>query len=269
MNLNRFFFLLEAELKENKNITKYHRYTNDPYLYNFRKSYIFQRYQFIIDSIKKPHASILDLGCGYGTTAILLTLLGHKVHGITLEYYFNEIAPRLKFWSQYGDFSNLTFEYADLFDFHDKNEMYDYIIAVDTLHHIEPISKGLNILYQMLYKNGEIIICEENGSNWIAFLKHFKERGWKRISSYYDEILQKKIFFGNENTKSLKSWVRTFSKTPFIFNTNSLNYIRFYFPKVHNKKPLDLIIKKESELWKKSYFIREFCFFGINFTLKK
>lgn len=269
MELDHFFQLLEAELLDNKDIAKYHRFVNDPYLYNFRKSYLYQRYQFLLDSIKKPNSTILDLGCGYGTTAILLTLLGHKVHGITLEYYFDEIEPRLAYWSQFGDCSSLTFEYADLFDFKGKSDQYDYVLALDTLHHIEPITEGLNILYQLLNKGGKIIVCEENGHNWIAYLKHIRERGFKRISSYYDERLQKTITFGNENTRSFHGWIKVFSKTSFEFNKESLNYIRFYFPKIHNKKPYIYIVEKENRLWKKSFFLREFCFFGFNFTMQK
>lgn len=269
MTLDRFFYLLEIELRENPKIAQYHRFTNDPYLYNFRKSYLIQRYQFLIDSVEKQNASILDLGCGYGTTAILLTLLGHKVHGITLEYYFDEIEPRLKYWSQFGDCSSLTLEYGDIFDYHSKTEMYDYVVAIDTLHHIEPINAGLLILYHLLIKDGKIIVSEENGNNLIANIKHIRERGFKRISSYFDERLQKKITFGNENTRSLKGWLKVFGSTPFRFESESLDYIRFYFPKKHNQNPLNEIIDKEKKLWKRFCFLREFFFFGINFTLRK
>lgn len=269
MNLDRFFHLLEIELLENQKIAQYHRFTNDPYLYNFRKSYLIQRYQFLLNSIENQNASILDLGCGYGTTAILLTLLGHKVHGITLEYYFDEIEPRLKYWSQFGDCSSLTLEYGDIFDYQSKAEMFDYVVAIDTLHHIEPIHVGLNILYQLLKNDGKIIVSEENGNNLIANMKHIKERGFKRISSYFDERLQKQITFGNENTRSLKGWLELFAKTLFNFESKSLEYIRFYFPKKHNKIFLNEIIGKEQRLWKKSWFLREFFFFGINFTLRK
>lgn len=269
MELDRFFQLLEVELHDNQNIAKYHRFVNDQYLYNFRKAYLYQRYQFLIDSIDKRSATILDLGCGYGTTAILLTLLGHKVHGITLEYYFDEIEPRLAYWSQYGDCSNLTFKYADMFDYEGENEQYDYVVAIDTLHHIEPLEKGLNILYDLLKPSGKIIVCEENGHNWIANLKHIRERGFKRISSYYDERLQKTISFGNENTRSLKDWLKVFSKTLFVYNPESLSYIRFFMPKKHNKYPFKQIVEKENKLWKTSCFLREFCFFGFNFTMQK
>lgn len=269
MTIDRFFQLLEIELLENPKIAQYHRFTNDTYLYNFRKAYLIQRYQFLIDSIKKQNSAILDLGCGFGTTAILLTLLGHKVHGITLEYYFDEIEPRLKYWNQFGDCSRLTLEYGDLFDYKLKSEIYDYVVAIDTLHHIEPIVEGLNILNSLLKNDGRIIVSEENGNNLIANIKHIRERGFTRISSYFDERLQKTITFGNENTRSLKGWLKLFEITPFKFEVESVNYIRFYFPKKHNQKPLKEIIEKERRLWKRYWFLREYFFFGINFTLSK
>ena len=98
MTLERFFDLFEEELRLFPQLTNYHRFINNPKLYNFRKSYLVQRYQFMLSHITKPGSVILDLGCGYGTTALLLTMLGHKVYGITLEYYFDKIEKRLDYW---------------------------------------------------------------------------------------------------------------------------------------------------------------------------
>jgi SAM-dependent methyltransferase len=269
MDLEYFFQLLENELVENKNIAKYHRFTNSKKLYKFRKSYLFERYQFLIDSIEKPNSTILDLGCGYATTAILLTLLGHKVHGITLEYYFNEIEPRLEYWSKFGDLTNLTFEYKNFFDYKNSNEKFDYIIAIDTLHHIEPIQDCFDIIYSILIYNGKLIVCEENGNNIITNLKHFKERGFKKITTFYDERLNKELLFGNENTRSFKEWNNAASKSNLSLVLNSLNYIRFFHPSYHNKKTYEEIVQIENQLWKKNLILREYFFFGINFCLSK
>lgn len=269
MELEYFFQLLENELVENKNIAKYHRFTNSKKLYNFRKSYLIQRYQFLIDSIAISNASILDLGCGYGTTAILLTLLGHKVHGITLEYYFNEIQPRLKYWSKFGDLSNLTYEYKNFFDYKQSNETFDYIIAIDTLHHIEPINDCFDLIFKTLNLGGKVIVCEENGNNFVTQIKHFKERGFNRITTFYDERLDETLLFGNENTRSLKNWIILSNKSQLLIDKNSINYIRFFTPSYHNKKLFFEIVNKENQLWKKYPILRECFFFGINFCLQK
>lgn len=269
MTLDHFFQLLEIELHENKDVAKYHRFANNKDLYHFRKAYLFQRYQFLLNSITKPASSILDLGCGYGTTAILLTLLGHKVHAITLEYYFDEISSRLKYWSQFGDLSSLTFEYRDFFDYSDSDHRFDYIIAIDTLHHIEPIEQCATVLGHLLTDGGKVIVCEENGNNIFTRYKHFRERGFRRVSEYFDERLGKKILFGNENTRPLHQWRSIFKNSELFLEQDSISYIRFFYPAYHNKYSYDEIIQKESLLWKKYPLLKEYFFFGINFILMK
>jgi 2-polyprenyl-3-methyl-5-hydroxy-6-metoxy-1,4-benzoquinol methylase len=266
MTLERFFELFEEELRLFPQLTNYHRFINTPDLYHFRKSYLVERYEFMLSHITKPGSVILDLGCGYGTTAILLTMLGHKVHGITLEYYFDEIEKRLEYWSRFGDVSSLKFEYLDFFDL-DESCRYDYILAIDTLHHIEPFSVAATRLYNLLHPQGKLVVSEENGNNLIARMKHFRERGFKRISRYYDERLQKEIVFGNENTRSLAAWKRAFSHTQFVFDENSVGYIRFYMPRKHRKMENHLLIETEHTLWKKYSFLREYFFFGFNFVM--
>ncbi len=269
MNLDKFFQLLEIELRQNKKLSDYHRFTNDEKLYNFRKSYLYQRYTFMLKHISSTPVNILDVGCGYGTTAILLTILGHKVKGATLEYYFDEIEQRLKYWSQYADLSNLNIEYADFFDYDSSDSQFDHILAIDTLHHLEPFDKAAKQLYDLLKPNGSLIVSEENGNNLVAQLKHIRERGFKRIDSYYDDRLKKNITFGNENTRSLSEWRKAFSHTPFKIDENSIEYIRFYMPEKHNKLDNKALIEKEDLLWKKNKFLREYFFFGFNFVMTK
>jgi 2-polyprenyl-3-methyl-5-hydroxy-6-metoxy-1,4-benzoquinol methylase len=269
MDLERFFNLLEIEIRQNKKLSDYHRFTNDKKLYNFRKSYLVQRYSFMLNNINTNSSKILDVGCGYGTTAILLTILGHKVKGITLEYYFDEIKQRINYWSQYADLSNLEIEYADFFECNPEEEQYNHILAIDTLHHLEPFNKAAKQLYDLLADNGSLIVCEENGNNIIAQLKHIRERGFKRIDTYYDERLKKNITFGNENTRSLTSWINAFSSTKFKIDESSIEYIRFYMPRKHNKLDNKTLIDKENLIWRRNKLLKEYFFFGFNFVMRK
>ncbi len=269
MTVEEFFKHFEDELKTNERLTSYHRVVNSKKLYKFRRAYIEQRFNFVLDQIKKPHSKIWDVGCGFGTTSILLALNGHKVHGSTLEYYYEEIQERIKYWSQFGDLSGLDIAYENMFDSYPADESLDYIVAQDTLHHLEPFKNAVGIFYKTLKPGGKIVASEENGNNIICNIKHFRERGFNRISKYYDEKLNQDIVFGNENTRSLAKWKREFARKDFIFDEESVEYIRYFLPGKYKKASVEEIIKQERELWRKSPIIRELFFFGMNFTLQK
>lgn len=269
MTVTDFFVHFENELRSNPKLTDYHRVINDPKLYHFRKSYIAQRMEFVLSQLDKPGAKIWDVGCGFGTTSILLALNGYEVVGTTLEYYYDQMQERLAYWGQFGDLSKLKFEYKNMFDERPDSGSFDYIVAQDTLHHLEPFDDAVKIFHDVLRPEGKIVVSEENGNNVICNIKHFRERGFKRIKTIYDERLQKDILIGDENTRSLKNWRKEFSIMPFTFDEESVDYIRYYFPKKYTGENTDAIIAEEKELWKKSAFKREYMFFGINFSILK
>ncbi len=269
MTVKEFFSLFEKELQGNAELTSYHRVMNSDKLYKFRRAYIEQRLDFVMDQVNKPSAEIWDVGCGYGTTSLLLALNGHKVVGTTLEYYYEQMKERLEYWSQHGDLSTLKFEYKNLFDDHPAAGSYDYIIAQDTLHHLEPFQAAVMIFHNALKPDGRLIVSEENGNNLVCNIKHFRERGFRRVKKIYDERLKKEILIGDENTRSLRKWRKEFSSMPFTFDENSIDYIRYYFPNKYQNTPVEDIIADEKLLWKKSALKREFLFFGMNFSIQK
>lgn len=269
MTLNEFFELFEQELNQNKNLTSYHRFNSKASRYHFRKSYLEQRYSYILKNISKEPSLIWDVGSGFGTMCFLLASMGHQIIGTTLEYYFEQIDNRLEYWSKYIDVSNIRFEYNNIFETNYPSKYFNYIVAMDTLHHIEPFSESVHLFYKTLKQNGTIIVCEENGNNVFIKAKHFKLRGFKRITKIYDPVLDKEILFGNENTRSLKQWKREFSVAPFKINHDSIEYIRLYLPPSYRNKNTAEIVKKEQALWRKNPFLREYLFFGLNFIINK
>jgi SAM-dependent methyltransferase len=266
MHTSEFIELFLEELEQNPGLRNYHRIINNPSSLAFRKAYYQQRLQYVEDMITTSNASILDVGCGYGTTSIMLALMGHKVTGTTLEYYYDQIMGRLDFWTKKFDLEHLTFKYENIFDSNYTPESFDYIVAQDTLHHLEPIGEALNVLRGVLKPGGKLIITEENGNNIICNIKHFRERGFKRVINLYDEGLGKTISFGNENTRGLKKWEGLLQRAHFTVDQSKTQYIRFYMPMAYHRHPESLIYEKEQRLWPKSSVLREFFFFGINFT---
>ena len=266
MNVTEFFEIFESELKQNKALTSYHRLVNSSSRYHFRKSYMQQRLEYVSEKISKKGASIWDVGCGFGTSAIFFALNGFKVHGSTLEYYYDEIEQRLDFWKAYGDLSGLDFKYENIFDINIEEGKWDYILAQDTLHHLEPFGQAAQILKTSLKEDGMLVVSEENGNNIFNNLKNFKNRGFKRITTMYDEKLQKSVLIGDENTRSLKGWIYEFSKVGMQIHPDSVGYIRYYFPHKYDGQNTQALIAKEFNLSKKDGARREFMFFGLTFT---
>ena len=270
MTVNDFFSLLLKELEENPSLRGYYRFLNDKSesKFIFRKRYYLQRLEYIANSVTKSNSSVWDCGCGYGTTAIFLALNGHTVYGNTLEYYFDQIPARLKYWSQFGDLSKLKLDYKNHFDVKDK-EQYDYVIAQDTLHHLEPVHEALDIISESLKKGGELVEIEENGKNIFNRTKNFLRRGNKRIKEIYDEKLQRNILIGDENTRPLKEWDILLSKSNMQIQDHSVEYVRLYLEFSYRLFSEDRLDKKEKEKWKKNAFLRKYFYFGTNFIATK
>ena len=265
--ISSFFDLLVGELEVNPNLRHYYKFLEDPSpaVYNFRKRYFCQRLEYIQKSIQSKDAEIFDCGCGYGTTAIFLVLNGHHVNGNTLEFYYDQIPSRIEYWSRFGDLSGLKIEHTDLFDYRPAKK-FDYIIAQDTLHHLEPIGDALKILSDLLVPGGRLISIEENGDCLINRFKNYIRRGNKLVIEVYDERTKKTFLLGNENLRSLKQWKELFSKAGIETNQQTAEYIRVFTPFWYRLLSLSSIEKKEYAYWRKYPVLKKYFYFGVNFT---
>lgn len=265
MKLEQFFSLFIKELESKPEWWSYYKYHSDVKSFEFRKAYFMQRLAYIEKAIRNKESITWDIGCGYGTTAIFLVLNGYKVHGTTLEFYFKEIPERIKYWSQFGDLSGFTYDYEDLFDESKNNQQFDFVIVQDTLHHLEPLDKALQIINSRLKTSGEMVVIEENGSNLMQRFKLYLQRGNKRIIEIYDERLKKNILLGNENIRSLSTWRKAMSQNGFFIDDASVQYVRAFPPFIFNKYSSNEAVEKEQNLWKSNGIAKEYFFFGINF----
>lgn len=268
MTVDQFFKHFLEELKTRPVLWSYYKYHTDPASLDFRKAYFCQRLEYIQQHITKQDSITWDVGCGYGTTAIFLALNGFKIHGTTLEFYYKEIPERLKYWAQFGDVSGFTYDYEDIFEPAASHAQYDYIIVQDTLHHLEPLPEALTILKKHLNRDGEMVIIEENGNNIIQSAKLYRQRGNKRVIEFYDERLKKTILLGNENIRSLQTWTKEFQAQGLMISGDSVHYVRAFPPFLFNRLGYGKAVHKEQQLWKSSRFLREYFYFGVNFTAR-
>jgi len=271
MTTSTFLNLFIQELDENLNLFPYYKLNHGSFAQKeFRKAYFLQRLNFIEKHIeKKENIAILDCGCGYGTTAFFLSMNDIPVLGTTLEFYFDQIDNRKKYWSSYGNIENVVFEYQNIFESTFKGNSFDYIILQDTLHHIEPVAEAIQIFFKLLKKDGKLILVEENGACFARQAILFAKRRNKRIIEYFDPKLQKTILLGNENIRTEKEWIRLFENEGFTNMANETGYVRFYYPFAYKSKKMEKIIEKEQKIAQKNAWLRSRFFFGINMVFAK
>jgi SAM-dependent methyltransferase len=209
------------------------------------------------------------VGCGYGTTAIYACLNGHRVLGTTIEFYYDQIRRRLDYWSRYGDLSGIRIEYENLFDRPVNQQGADIIILQDTLHHLEPIEQACAIFSHSLKPGGRLVVSEENGDNPFIMGKNFAKRGFRRVGEIYDERLGKMIPFGNENARNLKTWRKILEEAGLRVLDGDTQYIRFFPPFLFNRDTYHAMISREHRLGQNSRLLRNYLFFGINFTAER
>jgi len=269
MDTEQFFELLLKEIEINTSLQNLYRFLKDRKSFNFRKAYFLQRLEYVTKNIKIRDATIWDCGCGYGSTGIFLALNGYSVYGTTIEYFYDHIPARFEYWSKFGNISSFRISYQNLFDPPFFKGQYDYIIAQDVLHHLEPNDRALQIIRDSLKDKGTLIVCEENGGNIINRLKLFLRRGNKRIIDIYDDKLNRNIKLGNENIQSLASWKNKLMKAGMAINDESVEYVRLFPPFYFNKHNYKQVIEKENKIWQRNKTVKEFLFFGTNFTAGK
>lgn len=271
MQVEEFYRHLCTELRQNRSLYPYYKLTDGTYAQQmFRKAYFVQRLSYIDKHIERDkNPSIWDCGCGYGTTGLYFAMNNQPAYGTTLEYYVDEWKKRCSFWSNFGDTSLFSYNYANVFDQSVAENSFDYIILQDTLHHIEPLETALKIFHKALKKDGKLILIEENGACLVKRMLLFLQRGNKRVISVYDDVLKKEVLMGNENIRSKQTWQSVFEKNGFKLDDSSLQYIRFYPSCFYRKGDIENNIKKEQKLWKRSAFLREKAFFGINMVFGK
>ncbi len=273
MQTETFFDLFLTELKELPELYHYYKFHDDPGKLEFRKSYFIQRLNYIEHQVRQQiasgikHPKIWDCGCGYGTTCLFLAMNGISSYGTTLEFYWPFIEQRKKYWSAYGNSELFQAGYENVMDQSPEKDSIDIIILQDTLHHLEPIDQALNTFRQVLRHHGILIGVEENGSNIVQNLKLYKQRGNRRIITFWDETLQKEITMGNENIRSIEKWTELLLKHQLKIIPESTEFIRIFPPAMYKERNAAQMARRESQI--QSTFLKKYFFFGINFIARK
>jgi SAM-dependent methyltransferase len=269
MDVKTFLELFFKELEISPDLREYYRVLNNKGRMLWRKAYFEQRLDYVVRHLGEAPENIWDAGCGYATTSIFLALNGYVVMGNTLEFYYDQIGRRLDYWSRHGNLDNLKIEYANLFDMPVRTGHYHAIIAQDTLHHLEPVHQAIDIFSISLQEGGRLVVTEENANHPFIALKNFSKRGFNRVTDYYDQRLGKHILFGNENARNLNAWKKIIHDSGLTLPDQEIEYIRFLPPGSFNHENYTRKIAWEQRMAKHAKMLRDYLFFGINFTAVK
>lgn len=123
--------------------------------------------------------TVLDAGCGNGTEAYLMALLGHRVVGVELVADRAEVARsrRTFFESCSGVDIAVSFETANVFHYLQSARRFDVIWSMESISHIYPPERFLQLAHEALVPGGRLIISDPNRRNPVALWRSIKLRG--------------------------------------------------------------------------------------------
>jgi 2-polyprenyl-3-methyl-5-hydroxy-6-metoxy-1,4-benzoquinol methylase len=155
---------------------------------------------------KNHHAIILDAGSGFGQYSYYISKLSdnYKIKGIDIKE--EQIDECNRFFKKIGRSKQVTFQKADLTDYSD-NQLYDLILSVDVMEHIENDIKVFEIFNKILKPDGMLLISTpsdkggsdahdekdnsfidehvRNGYNINEIIEKLKKAGFNKIEANY------------------------------------------------------------------------------------
>lgn len=149
-----------------------------------RKHDLKERFSIIHSFLKSKSCQVVvDAGCGIGNQAILFSLLGvNKVIGVDILQERLELAKKRKvfFENHLKRKLDIDFTCDDIFKVIANSKM-DMIYCKDSLSHIHPLEKFIDLITNSLREGGLIVVEEPNVLKpsifYNAYKQHYKKTG--------------------------------------------------------------------------------------------
>jgi 2-polyprenyl-3-methyl-5-hydroxy-6-metoxy-1,4-benzoquinol methylase len=126
----------------------------------FKRIADIKRLNFISGALKgklPAGAEVLDVGCGNGVISRSLGEQGYRVKGVDVSEKTIEKARSL------NSFSNVTFDVISAEQLVADGHRYHAVICSEVLEHLQEPVKLLNVLHELLYDDGILIVTVPNG----------------------------------------------------------------------------------------------------------
>ena len=151
-------------------------------------------------------ASILDMGCGWGTTSLELAQIGFKVTSLDINKYFCELVAKRAKLLKIKDINIIN---DDFLWIEKTNKKFDAIIFFECFHHCWEFERLLKNMHKVLKPKGKIYFAAEpitnifplpwtlrmDGESLFVIRKH----GWMELgfrSDFFSELLNKTGWHG-------------------------------------------------------------------------
>lgn len=131
----------------------------------------------------KPDAVILDAGSGFGQYVWRIAKMGANFKIVGIDLKEEQVADCNQYFSKMGLASRVKFKHGQLENLN-EDSLYDLILSVDVMEHIEEDEKVMTNLYNALRSGGLLIIStpsDQGGSD----VHHHDEN--KTVGGFIDE----------------------------------------------------------------------------------
>lgn len=121
---------------------------------------------------------VLDVGCGCGSEALLLSLLGVDVIGIDLVPYGVDYArSRIAYYQSFSkNLLRIQFLNSDVFKYLKGSERFNIIWQIEAISHVHPAEKFLRLAFNSLYADGVLIVSDSNALNPVSVYRSCRLR---------------------------------------------------------------------------------------------
>ncbi|MBI4010637.1 MAG: class I SAM-dependent methyltransferase [Candidatus Aenigmarchaeota archaeon] len=156
-----------------------------------------------LNRIIPKDASIVDVGCGTGQLAALLSLGRENVVGTDLSDTSLAKANQLK---EKLDLSTLRLIKTDIFKM-DLNEQFDYVLCLGVLHHTHNAKEGFRHILKLSKKGGYVAIGLYNKFGRISlYLRKFLLHTILRNNEKMKELFLKKQILSFQDKERFRGW---------------------------------------------------------------